>query len=77
MSRGPGKTTRAILRSQKTGKVIVCSNQEEAERVARHALRLGASIPKPVSWGNLSHYLKKRKDERRNTDLNILNQSPN
>lgn len=47
---GEGKTFDCIVESGKTGSVIVCANDFEAERVKFEAYEIGIKIPKPMSF---------------------------
>ncbi len=51
--RGMGKTTDAIKLAAESFSYIVCINREEAMRVNDQAIRMGLSIPHPITMEDL------------------------
>ncbi len=52
--RGAGKTTAAIKESGGRWSYILTATRKDAERIFRHAKKLGIKIPYPVTYNELS-----------------------
>ena len=56
-ARNAGKTIELIKLSAKNGGYIICRSMEEASGIQKTAIKMGLSIPFPISW---DEFIKKR-----------------